>query len=400
MLREVIDDVVRSWDAYERARGARAVVDYDCAPPQRATPPAANRLEVRQRLSALLRQVDPVADSEAVAVLQAHLALLGGLLGERHPLGDYVQATQGCPAAGWPGEHVEAVRWKASAALGDLGVGWGRATEADLSRLEGPVEAAEAPKRIRAAAAEVEPLLRARALAYAGYRLSIETADVDDYWSYWLDGAGPNARLRFNLRHSAFTEVRIRQFALHEILGHAVPFASYAARARVGLDRAESWPRALGVHLPYQVFLEGLAQAMPLLLTPHDAPVVARVRLDHYVQLVRAELHQAINDGVAIDDCAAHARARVPWWSSDTIADALADRGTDPLLRSYLWAYPAGIDWFVALADHADAATVQKVLQAAYRRPLRPCDLAALWPAGPTLGGPGDPVRLRRLTAS
>ncbi|CAJ59495.1 conserved hypothetical protein [Frankia alni ACN14a] len=63
--------------------------------------------------------------------------------------------------------------------------------------------------------------------------------------------------------------------------------------------------------------------------------MAARVRLDHYLQLVRAELHQAINVGRSIADCVAHARGRVPFWSDDTIADALTDRGADPLLRCH-----------------------------------------------------------------
>jgi hypothetical protein len=75
------------------------------------------------------------------------------------------------------------------------------------------------------------------------------------------------------------------------------------------------------------------------------------VRVAHYVRPVRAELHVAINAGVAINECAAHARLRVPFWSDAEISDVLSDRSADPLLRSYLWAYPAGIDWFVRLAD-------------------------------------------------
>jgi hypothetical protein len=53
---------------------------------------------------------------------------------------------------------------------------------------------------------------------------------------------------------------------------------------------------------------------------------------------------------------------------NEDIADALSDRGADPLLRSYLWAYPAGIDWFVNLAD-ANAMAAASILQAAYRSP-------------------------------
>jgi hypothetical protein len=70
------------------------------------------------------------------------------------------------------------------------------------------------------------------------------------------------------------------------------------------------------------------------------------------------------------------------------IGDILTDRGANTQLRSYLWAYPAGIDWFTNAAT-ADPETRGNVLRAAYRRPLTPDDLTALWPTGPTIGGSG-----------
>src|SRR5205085_2648633 len=91
--------------------------------------------------------------------------------------------------------------------------------------------AGAAPEAIKRAAARYEPLVRERCGTDAPYELTIETVDVDHYWSYWLDGQGSFARLRLNLRRSSFTAVRARQFALHEILGHALQSASYAARA-------------------------------------------------------------------------------------------------------------------------------------------------------------------------
>jgi len=116
--------------------------------------------------------------------------------------------------------------------------------------------------------------------------------------------------------------------------------------------------------------------------------LVARVRLDHYTQLVRGNLHVALGAGTSIDSCAEYAKAHVPYWTNENIADILTDRGADPLLRSYQWAYPAGIDWFVNLAD-ANAPDTSNILRSAYRDPLMPNELTALWPIGPTIGGNG-----------
>jgi hypothetical protein len=93
-----------------------------------------------------------------------------------------------------------------------------------------------------------------------------------------------------------------------------------------------------------------------------------------------------LNAGAPVEQCTDHARSRVPWWSNSQIAGTLADRSADPLLRTYMWAYAAGIDWFANLAD-ADQATIRRVLHASYRAPLTPGDLESLWPQGPTIGG-------------
>jgi hypothetical protein len=63
---------------------------------------------------------------------------------------------------------------------------------------------------------------------------------------------------------------------------------------------------------------------------------------------------------------------------------------TDPFLRSYLWSYPTGFDWVAALADTADQDTIKRVPHGTFERPLSPTDRAALWPAGPTIGGLGN----------
>ncbi|KPM53351.1 hypothetical protein ACG83_21705 [Frankia sp. R43] len=392
-LRDAIEQALRAWDAHETARGAAPVIDFDCAPTEEPVTAAPSRLDVYDALSGLHERAETENDHVCAEQVCAHLAYLGALLGEKLPLDDYLIATQGCPAGGWPDEYITAVGDRARTALADLGISWGPDTDRQLRDAEGPVDTADAPGLIRAAADELEPAVRALAETDAPYTLDITTADVDAYWAYWLDGTGHNVRLRFNLRNAAFTKTRLRQFALHEILGHALQSASYTSTA----ERTDvPWPRLLSVHAPYQVLLEGIAQAMPLFVIPDDTAVTARVRLDHYLQLVRAELNQAINTGHSPAACAEHARARVPFWTPGTIADILTDRGNDPQLRSYLWAYPAGIDWFVNLADTADTDTVGKVFRATYTQPLTPSQLTGLWPTGPRIGGPGTPLRLRK----
>ncbi|TDD75426.1 hypothetical protein E1298_31600 [Actinomadura rubrisoli] len=378
-MRDEAETVLRAWHAYEVRRGGSPVIDFDCCPVDGQAEPAESRLGVYRQLSALRERVGGCLAER----LDADLAYLGALLGERRPLNEYVQVTQGCSTAGWPEEHVLEVGEKAREAVAGLGIGWGAATVAELDEAEGLLDLGDAPDAIRKATDELEPAVRAATGSMAPFELDIETAHVDAYWAYWLDGAGNRVRMRLNMRNAVFTEVGARRFALHEVLGHGLQSSSWTEAAKDVVP----WVRLMSVHALQQVLLEGLAQALPLFVAPDDQALTVRVRLDHYIQLVRAELHLGLEDGVPLRELADHARKRVPWWKESTIADLLTDRG-HPQLRTYLWSYPAGIDWFVHLAE-ADPGTGRKVLQAAYSAPLTPADLASLWPDGPPIGGPG-----------
>ena len=56
-----------------------------------------------------------------------------------------------------------------------------------------------------------------------------------------------------------------------------------------------------------------------------------------------------------------------------------------------MWSYPAGIDWFVRLAEEGGSAATA-IFHAAYQEPLSPDDLQALWPSGPVIGGSGGSI--------
>jgi hypothetical protein len=383
-LRDEVEATLRSWDTYERGRGTAPVVDYDCHPSEQAVEPATSRLHV---LSSLERLYDRSQNSGEEAVrtrLRSDVAYLRALLGERVPLADYIESTQGCGSTGWSPEYIEGRGAQARTSVERLGVEWDARTPDRLAEREVLLSTEDAPDAIRREAAELEPSVRKLVDTDAPFVLTIEAANIDAYWSYWLDGIGKDARLRLNLRRAQFTEVQARVFALHEVLGHALKGASYAARCAI---EDVPWVRLLSVHAPQQVLLEGLAQALPLFVIPDDEQVVARVRIAHFTQLVRAELHLAINNGATIEECVRLAKSRVPFWSEEDIGDTLTDRTINPQLRTYLWSYPAGIDWFVSLAEQGGSSTAD-VLREAYRRPLTPDDLTALWPDGPRVGGP------------
>ena len=126
--------------------------------------------------------------------------------------------------------------------LDRLGVAWGPDTDSQFREAEGPLDPEDASEAIRAAAQELEQTVREATGTRAPYELSIEATHVDAYWSYWLDGAGRQVRLRLDLRNARFTHVRARQFALHEVLGHGLQSAGYSARCATD---AVPWARLL-----------------------------------------------------------------------------------------------------------------------------------------------------------
>ena len=386
--RDTVETAIRAWNEHELSRGGATALDFDFHPIEGEPPAPVDRLTTLYRLQELAEETDEPAVLQRIG---ADLAYLRALMGERQDLDAYVRATQGCPAAGWPTEYVTAKGELARRCVEARGVAWGSTTAADLAETEGPIDAQAAPDAIRQAADDYEPAVREATGSDAPYELTIETTVVDAYWAYWLDGAGQRVRLRLNMPNATFTKVQARQFALHEVLGHGLQGASIAAHCAT---EDVPWVRLSSVHGPQQVLLEGLAQTFPLFVAPNDEALTTRVRLDHYIQLVRSELQLMINTGSGVEECTDHARSRVPWWDNAQIAGMLADRSTDPLLRTYMWAYAAGIDWFTNLAD-ADEAMIKQVLQAAYRAPLTPAELETLWPNGPTIGGPSrtEPVQ-------
>ncbi|MGI9002251.1 MAG: hypothetical protein ACR2GH_11360 [Pseudonocardia sp.] len=385
-LRDRTEAVLRSWNRYEIARGAPPVVDFDCHPgSERDVPAAAHRIAVRDQLRDLSTAAAESPESAHIADrIGSALAYLDALLGTHEPLAHYVNATQGCPVAGWTDAYIDDVRAIAVEALAGVGVSWGPGTSEAMKQVEKPVHASDAAGVIQKYASELEDDVRRLADTDAPFSLAVEHVDLDVYWAYWLDGAGSDVRLRINARNASFTEVQTRQFALHEVLGHGLQCASFSQECR---RRDVPWVRMTSVHAQQQVLLEGLAQALPLFVRPTDQPLTARVRLAHYVELVRSKLHIAINDGTSVTDCIALARSHVPFWSDRAIGSMLSDRGADPLLRSYLWSYPAGIDWFVRLADSVPHDASTAIIRAAYRTPLTPGQLMQMWPEGPVIGG-------------
>jgi hypothetical protein len=381
-LRNAVEDAVRRWDALERSRGEASVIDFDCAPPGNKPHPFDNRFAALDELSELGKHTN-TEHPALKAQLDAHIAYLRALMGEQPPFDQYILMTQGCSARGWSPDYVEHRAQMAKDALESLGISWNSHTWVNIRGLSEQLPATGVASAIKEYADRYETAIRGLVDTNAKFYLTIEDVEVDAYWSYWLDGAGHDARLRINKKNASFSRVDAYRFALHEVLGHALQYSSLTAQAESNIVE---WPRILAVHCPHQVLFEGLAQVLPWIACPEDQIVQARTRLDHFTNLIRGQIHVILNSGTTVADCRDYARRQVPWWTDEEIARELYDRSRNPQFKSYLWAYPAGMDWFIRLVE-ASGEPLAEVLCEAYRRPLTPSELYELWPSGPVIGG-------------
>ena len=391
LLREVAENALRRWDALERSNGAEPVIDFDCALIEPPSGAYENRLDALTDLTKL-RDEAAAAGLHAIRCdLDAHVTYLAALAGQQFALGEYISRTQGCATTGWSQDYIDHRKALAQDALATLGVDWSTDTKRALAVIEEQISPDEVGAAIKECATKYEPIVRSLVSTDAEFTITIDNVNLDAYWSYWLDGAGTDARLRINRRNAHFSRIDVYRFALHEVLGHALQYASLTAR---GASNDTDWLRILAVHCPHQVLFEGLAQVLPWFVSPSDPLVTARLRLDHYLQLVNARIHLLVSNGASITECLSSALAYAPWLSTNDILRELRDRSTNPQLRSYLWAYPAGIDWFVQLTEAGGTVAVE-VFREAYKRPLTPHELQQLWPAGPVAGGNQQALRLR-----
>ncbi|WP_433330706.1 hypothetical protein [Spirillospora sp. CA-294931] len=167
-LRDEIETVLRAWHAYEVGRGSPEIIDFDCHPTDAEIEPAGDRLAVHRRLTELLKRAEKDGNADLISRLTADLAYLGAILGERPPLADYISATQGCGAAGWPEAYVARRGEEARQALAAVGIGWGPETAEELHEFEGPMDIADASDAIREAAADHESAVRGATGSDAG----------------------------------------------------------------------------------------------------------------------------------------------------------------------------------------------------------------------------------------
>jgi hypothetical protein len=225
-LRDAVEEAIRRWDVLERSRGEAPVIDFDCAPPAKQPRPYDNRFAALDDLTQLRTEADTQHQPVLSAQLDAHLAYLCALIGQQLPLDEYISLTQGCTPHGWTQDYIEQRAQIAREALGSLGISWDKHAWTNLGAVSEQLPAADVSSAITEYAEKYESSIRRLVDTDADFNLTIEDVEVNSYWSYWLDGAGHDTRLRINRNKASFSRVDAYRFALHEVLVNSLQYFS------------------------------------------------------------------------------------------------------------------------------------------------------------------------------
>ena len=189
------------------------------------------------------------------------------------------------------------------------------------------------------------------------FDVTFESVDVDAYWSYWVDGAGLQYRLRFNRSNRAYGRSEVTQFVLHELLGHCGQASKW-----YNAPGLSNFARLLSVHTYEQVHLEGFGQGLPLLLQA-TRDTLTEVRAV-YVLLREMVLNNAYLDlalGKPIEGVVDAATRHLPVVDYDRLLKNLAAQVHQPIMRTYMFSYPKGIELVSLIAQHEDAASASSI---------------------------------------
>ena len=374
--RNELEQTVRAWDQLERYRGGPPVIDFDLG-----ASATRSRFQRPEEVADVLERLQCSDNHRVRNAAEAHLTYLRALMHHsQESISDYLRGTQGVGASFWPNQYLETRRAELHERLSKRGIDWGpRLLEALANKEGGALEQRNVTRLLRDEATKLTPRLTSLVGSTPDTRYTIEFAHADAYWSYWVDGNPRGARLRVNESRARYTGALLRQFAMHEVLGHIFQLASWASTAA---EEEVLWPRYTSVHGRQQILLEGLAQALPLFLAPEDEEVVTRVWLDHR-QLVLGQMHVTAHLWEADhDQLSRHVQQQLPWLNEEEAHRAVTDRSRDPLLRTYLWSYPIGFDFFVRVWEKSGPDTVSQIVRMAYRQPIDAGDLADQLSAG------------------
>jgi hypothetical protein len=366
---------IQAFDAFARSEFKTEIIDFNLLHGLVVTFEPETSSSPQFLLETGRRIVSESIDHPSIAnKLSGHLAVLEAMLGQVSALGEFVGQTQRIAVQKISTSDIDALRQRAETAA--------NACNSNLRDMvfepspfgEEIVTDRESVKALFDERFEIyRTQIEARIDLKLAFEVEVSFVEIDQYWRFWVDGVGDRFRLRFNRFRDGFTASQIDQFVLHELIAHCGQATGWRNEIIAGnLDPVHG---LTAIHTWEQAHLEGLAQTIPLFLESDIGDALrARVLKDALRQALLNNAYIDTENGMPVDQALAACDAVLPVNKPLRFFKSLADQKRHPQLRSYMFAYPAGLLALLSALDRNDFDQTA-FLRASYRQPLELKDL-------------------------
>jgi hypothetical protein len=379
-LTEQIILTYRGWDDFERAHGGPDIVDFDLSPLEGSLS-FDSRRKILAEFSRLYDQLDGTSGEEEFlrARLQGSIFYLRALMGQQIPFPEYLQNTLGFVPQPFSTEEVEDARQAVIQSLAPFGL---ELRAEDRERFENQLLIRDANEIRKGIVGEQDIWLNR--LRNAGIpvpnqpSITVQFAEVDAYWSNWIQGSAQNGiTLTINLHwRKKYDKGRPMVLCLHEICGHAVQMSIWK-----DLIVAGKLNQACGlttVHSPEMFVSEGLGQTVPELLKDdvHFPPEFCLSRsLQFHALVILHNAHLMLYENMPVEEILEYAHDNLPLSDPDAIDYEIRDRGRSPLFKSYLLSYGLAEHTIKKLLSNLSRSQKRDLFREMYTRPMTPAQL-------------------------
>lgn len=273
--------------------------------------------------------------------LHGHIAILKALSGQRTPIDKYVKKTMGCSPLVFCEKDIQNVIEAITHLANIIGCSCDHFLHTKHPVEEVLFDTKDVVQKFRERFTILGQSFKKEFGIGTDFRLEIQQVEEDAYWSYWVDGINGEYRLRLNRSEKKYTLSEVDQFVLHELVAHCCQMASW--QESVKKQELETAEVITSVHTYEQPLLEGIAQALPLMMTSfHDPLVQGRALRDLLHQMLLSKIYLAIETGAdPITQISSYSKF-LTIENEERFLRNLFQYQNTPQLRAYMHAYPLG----------------------------------------------------------
>ncbi|MBE9033123.1 hypothetical protein IQ266_25630 [filamentous cyanobacterium LEGE 11480] len=372
----------RGWHALERKLGGMDIVDFDLI----ASTECATFTSRNQVLLALESAHRSIAGTDLASQfnrdrLNASIYYLQACLGEQVPFEEYVLNTMGAAPKRFSELQLVESFAQVNELLGEIGLRFSSEYKEAYQKQCLISDKSSVKEKINQQLGKWLNHLSKHITVPELDHVSVSFADVDAYWSNWVNGS---VRDGFELRVNLHPRVKYLKgapslLAAHEYCGHLVQVQQWALNMAHGtIEPSYGFST---VHSPEAFMMEGLADVLVYILVD-DAELdfdeqLAR-QLSWHSRLLSNNIHYLINTGHSFRDVFAYYRKYAPFAEDVTIESSIRDRSNDPLGRTYQYVYGIALDYFRQVFE-GQPDRVAEFLPKLYQRPYTKTQLDQLF---------------------